>query len=94
MVCTIEAIGRSKSLLLVEQLCDGVRDGRFSGPCHTSQQKDARDVVSVRAIDPLDDLFDDRIASPRKTRLVGVKTCTFGIGYVVEVEIRGLIESN
>jgi len=49
------------------------------------------DVGSVGAIDPLNDLFDDRIASPRETRLVRVKTCTIGIGYVVEVEIRGLI---
>ena len=94
MIRTIEAIGRPKSLLTIEQLCDGVRDGGFSGPCHTAQQKNARNVVSVRAVDPLNDLIDDRIASPRKTTLVGVKTCTIGIGYVMEVEIRGLIEIN
>jgi len=69
-----------------------VRDSGFSGPCHTTEEKNARDVVSVGAIDPPNDLFDDHIASPRKTSLGGVKTCTIGIGYVIEVETRGLIE--
>ena len=51
------------------------------------------DVVSIRAIDPLNDFFDDHIASPRKTSLGNVKTCTIGIGYVMGIEFRGLIEN-
>jgi hypothetical protein len=76
-----------------------VRDGGFSGPSQTTQEKDARDTVSVRTIDPLNDFFDDRFASAMKTSLVRIKTSTalsvgISIWHFTKIEIHDLTEVN